>query len=204
LSICRRCASCAEQARAAQDTASRLGAEGAAAAIYFAAFPDLLPSPFKERFAERGCHRKPPRDPVNALLSFLYSLLAHEATVALLAAGLSPAAGVLHVEDPRRPALALDLMEPFRPLVADSLCITLLRTGEPGTGYFHDTAAGCVLTEHGRKVLFAAYGRRLDTEITHPTLGYSLTYRRMLHLHAWLIRAWIEEDIASVDFLRTR
>ena len=208
------------------------GHEGQAAAIYFEHFPGMLPeekgdrSNFPERpegcyaqigpvpsfpqysprtlFQTNGRQRRPAPDPVNACLSFAYSMLTHECTAALRTARLEPSIGALHVSRPGRPALALDLMEPFRPLIADSLTITAFNKGELKAGHFHQTAAGCLFSDAGRKAFFTAYGRRMDEEITHPAFGYRLSYRRMLILHARMIAAWLNDEIPTLAFLTTR
>ena len=183
------------------------GHEGNAAAIYFKHFSGM----FKEnarataaRFDENGRQRRPPPDPINAVLSFGYSMLTNECTAACRLASLEPTIGALHATRPGRPALSLDLMEPFRPLIADSVAISAFNRGELTDGHFLDTAAGCALTDAGRKAFFSAYGRRMDTEVTHPVFGYRLSYRRMLMLHARLIAAWLLGEVPNLTFLTTR
>lgn len=183
------------------------GYEGNAAAIFFAHFAGMFKVGVKDlavRFDANGRTRRPPRDPINAVLSFGYSMLANECTVACRLACLEPTIGALHATRPGRPALALDLMEPFRPLVADSIAVSAFNRGELVEGHFLDTAAGCALTDHGRKGFFAAYGRRMDTEVTHPAFDYRLSYRRMLMLHARLVAAWLMGEIPTLAFLTTR
>ncbi len=181
-----------------------LGLEGQAAAIYFGNFGAIFHPPFSERFNAYGRQRRPPPDPVNAVLSWGYTMLVHEAVSALRLAGLEPMLGAFHKPRPGKPALALDLMEPFRPLIADSIAISTLNRGELGEGHFAQTAAGCALTEAGRGAFFSAWGRRLDTEVTHPVFGYRLSYRRMMMLHARMIAAWLIGDIDTLSFLTTR
>ena len=157
-----------------------------------------------DEFQRNGRKRRPPPDPINSCLSLGYSILTSECVAALRTARLEPSIGALHVSRPGRPALALDLMEPFRPLVADSLAIGAFSREELTEGHFQRTAAGCVLTEHGRRAFFRAYARRMDTEITHPVFGYRLSYRRMVVLHARMIAAWMVGDVPSLEFLTTR
>ncbi len=183
------------------------GHEGNAAAIYFKHFSGM----FKEdaravaaRFDENGRQRRPPPDPTNAVLSFGYSMLTNECTAACRLASLEPTVAALHATRPGRPAMSLDLMEPFRPLIADSVAISAFNRGELTQGHFLDTAAGCALTDAGRKAFFSAYGRRMDTEVTHPIFGYRLSYRRMLMLHARLIAAWLLGEVPNLTFLTTR
>ncbi|MDZ4753159.1 MAG: CRISPR-associated endonuclease Cas1 [Phycisphaerae bacterium] len=183
------------------------GHEGNAAAIYFAHFAGVFKEcarPLAQRFDTNGRQRRPPPDPINAVLSFGYSMLTNECVVACRLASLEPTVGALHATRPGRPALALDLMEPFRPLIADSLAISAFNRGELTAGHFLDTAAGCALTDAGRKAFFSAYGRRMDTEVTHPEFEYRLSYRRMLSLHARLIAAWFLDEVPGLAFLTTR
>ncbi len=181
-----------------------LGIEGQAAAIYFGLFGGIFKAPFSGKFDANGRARRPPPDPINTVLSFGYSMLSNECVSALRLARLEPAIGAMHTCRPGRPALALDLMEPFRPLIADSVAVSLFNRGEVGEGHFNSTAAGCAMTDHGRRAFFQAWGRRMDTEITHPVLGYRLSYRRMLMLHARMIAAWVADDISTLSFLTTR
>lgn len=155
-------------------------------------------------FSANGRQRRPPPDPINAVLSFAYSMLTHECVAALRLARLEPTIGAYHADRPGRPALALDLLEPFRPLIADSIALSAFNRGELTEGHFHRTAAGCLFTDAGRRAFFDAYGRRLDTEITHPVFGYKLSYRRMLMLHARLIAAWLLGEVPTLAFLTTR
>jgi len=183
------------------------GHEGNAAAIYFQHFAGMFKEGVKEiaaRFDANGRRRRPPPDPINAVLSFGYSMLTNESTSACRLASLEPTLGALHATRPGRPALSLDLMEPFRPLIADSIAVSAFNRGELTEGHFLDTAAGCALTDAGRKGFFSAYGRRLDTEVRHPVFEYRLSYRRMLMLHARLIAAWLQGEVPTLSFLTTR
>ncbi|HTV47686.1 MAG TPA: CRISPR-associated endonuclease Cas1 [Phycisphaerae bacterium] len=180
------------------------GFEGQAAAIYFGNFGPIFKESFAREFDTNGRQRRPPPDPVNCVLSFGYTMLTHECVSALRLARLEPTIGAFHVCRPGRPALALDLMEPFRPLVADSVAISSFNRGELVEGHFSKTAAGCAMTDSGRKAFFGAWGRRMDTEITHPVYGYRLSYRRMVMLHARMIAAWLVGDVDTLSFLTTR
>lgn len=131
-------------------------------------------------------------------------MLTHECVSALRVGRLEPSIGAYHTSRPGRPALALDLMEPFRPLIADSIAIAAFNRGELTNGHFQRTTAGCMFTDAGRKAFFQAYARRLDTEVTHPVFGYKLSYRRMLALHARMIAAWCVGEIETLAFLTTR
>jgi CRISPR-associated protein Cas1 len=194
-------AAAAEQARSID---SLRGHEGQAAVLYFEHFARMVKSAEAGEFDQNGRQRRPPPDPINGCLSMAYSILTHECTAALRTARLEPSIGAYHVSRPGRPALALDLMEPFRPLIADSLTITAFNRGELKEGHFQRTAAGCLFTEPGRKAFFGVYGRRMSEEITHPVFGYKLSYRRMLILHARMIAAWINGEIPTLSFLVTR
>ena len=183
------------------------GHEGNAAAIYFANLTGMLKSSastLAQQFVKHGRQRRPPPDPINSVLSFAYSMLANECTVACRLASLEPTIGALHSTRPGRPALSLDLMEPFRPLIADSIVVSAFNRGELVEGHFNQTAAGCSMTEHGRKAFFGAYARRMDTEVTHPVFEYRLSYRRMLMLHARLVAAWLQGEVPTLSFLTTR
>ncbi len=194
----------AEQAGQAPSIESVRGHEGQAAALYFDQFAGMFKGDLAAEFDANGRQRRPPPDPINAALSFAYSMLTHECTAALRIASLEPSIGALHVSRPGRPALALDLMEPFRPLLADSIVITAFNRGELRPGHFLRTAAGCAMTDDGRKAFFGVYGRRMADEVTHPVFGYKLSYRRMITLHARMIAAWLLGEIPSLSFLTTR
>ncbi len=194
-------------AERATDLNELRGHEGNAAAIYFAHFAGMFKEGVKEisaQFDSNGRRRRPPPDPINSVLSFGYSMLSNECTVACRLASLEPTLGALHTTRPGRPALSLDLMEPFRPLIADSIAVSAFNRGELTEGHFLNTAAGCALTDSGRKAFFSAWGRRMETEVTHPVFEYRLSYRRMLMLHARLVAAWLLGEVPSLAFLTTR
>ena len=180
------------------------GHEGQAASLYFGAFGGMFNTELAAEFDLHGRQRRPPPDPINSTLSFAYTMLAHECTAALRTARLEPSIGAFHVSRPGRPALSLDLMEPFRPLIADSITITAFNRGELKVGHFLRTAAGCMFTDAGRKAFFSVYGRRMADEITHPVFGYKLSYRRMIVLHARMIAAWLLSEVPTLAFLTTR
>jgi len=193
-----------ERAARAESLDALRGHEGQAAALYFANFAGMLKCDLAGEFDLHGRQRRPPPDPVNACLSFAYTMLTHECTAAVRTARLEPSIGAFHVSRPARPALALDLMEPFRPLVSDSIAITAFNRGELQARHFQRTASGAMFTDAGRKAFFGVYGRRMDEEVTHPVFGYKLSYRRMLVLHARMIAAWICGEIPTLAFLTTR
>ncbi len=198
---------CLESAESAKNLDELRGHEGNAAAIYFANFCGMFkPSvaSIAALFVTHGRQRRPPPDPINSVLSFGYAMLANECTVACRLASLEPTIGALHSTRPGRPALSLDLMEPFRPLIADSIAISAFNRGELVEGHFMNTASGCAMTDAGRKAFFMAYSRRMDTEVTHPVFEYRLSYRRMLMLHARLVAAWLQDEVPTLSFLTTR
>jgi CRISPR-associated protein Cas1 len=156
------------------------GIEGSAAALYFEYFGTMLKGTAFESFDFNGRNRRPPKDPVNALLSQGYSILAKELTGICHAVGLDPFLGFLHQPRYGRPALALDLMEEFRPLLADSVAISLLNRRELDVGDFTRTTRGTFMGDEARKQFWRAWFRRMDTEVSHPQFGYKMSYRRML------------------------
>ncbi len=194
----------AERAANADSLEELRGHEGRAGALYFGNFAGMFKSPLAGEFDANGRQRRPPPDPINACLSMAYTMLAHECVAALRLARLEPSIGAFHVSRPGRPALALDLMEPFRSLIADSVTLSAFNRGELCEGHFLRTSSGCAFTDAGRKAFFSAYARRMDMEITHSVFEYRLSYRRMLVLHARMIAAWLLEDVSTLAFLTTR
>ena len=190
-----------------KDRASLLGIEGAAARLYFARFGALLRPPGGDElgaFDFDGRNRRPPLDPVNALLSFLYAVLAKDLTVTALAVGLEPYLGFFHQPRFGRPSLALDLMEEFRPLIADSVVLQLINTGEIRAEDFLRRAGFCALTSTGRKRVLDAYERRMDTSVIHPLFGYSASYRRVLEIQCRLVGRFLAGEIPEYPPFRTR
>lgn len=180
-----------------------LGIEGQAAALYFNALPGMLKTdPGTFDFSARN--RRPPKDPVNAMLSFGYSLLTRTWAVALQLVGFDPFMGVYHQPRPGRPALALDMMEPFRPLIVDSCVVTAINTGEIKATHFVHRAGACGLNDSGRKTFIAIFERRLSQPITHPLFGYKLTYRRLLEVEARLFGRWLTGEIPQYPGFTTR
>lgn len=196
----------ADQAGGAQGLDELLGIEGLAARIYFGSFSQLLSPRTRETaaFDFEGRNRRPPRDPLNALLSFGYSLLLRDVRVALIAAGFDPTVGFYHQPRPGRPALALDLMEEFRPLLADSAVLSAVNTEVVTEGDFVRAAGAVNLTEKGRKAFTGAYERRVRQEVTHPLFGYKLDYRRVLQVQARLLARAVTGEIPSYPGFQTR
>ena len=188
----------------ARDMTALLGIEGSAAALYFEQFGSMLKGSQGLKFDWRGRNRRPPRDPVNALLSLGYSMLAKELTGVCYAVGLDPFLGVMHQPRYGRPALALDLMEEFRPLVADSVAISLINRGELGPEDFLKSAAGTFLTDKGRRPFWEAWFRRLDTEVSHPEFGYKMAYRRMLEVQARQLWRFVRGEALTYHGFVTR
>jgi CRISP-associated protein Cas1 len=188
-----RLAHLAGKAAHAHDTPALLGIEGEAASIYFRALPSLFAPGVADltAFAFERRNRRPPADPINACLSLSYALLARTMQAALSAVGLDPWQGFYHVARPGRPSLALDLMEPFRPVLADSAVLMALNNGEVGADDFVHAAGGCNLKPGARRKLIAAYERRLDQETTHPAFGYQISMRRLIHVQARLFARWL-------------
>lgn len=183
-----------------------LGAEGQAAARYFRNFSAMLSrtegQSLQFNFEQR--RRRPPTDPVNALLSYGYSLLVRAWTVALTAVGFDAYRGFYHQPRYGRPALALDMMEPFRPLIADSCVIQAINNGEIRPSDFISAAGSVALTDDGRKRFIATFERRMTHEITHPLFGYKLSYRRLLELQARLLARHLLGEIADFPNFTTR
>jgi len=169
-----------DSAAAAKDLDSLRGLEGAAASTYFSNFASMLKDFDGCDWDWNGRNRRPPMDPVNALLSLGYSCLSKELTGLCHAVGLDPFMGFFHVPRYGRPALALDLMEEFRPLVADSVAIGLLNRRELTVKDFARSARGVLLKDQARRSFWQAWGRRMDTEVSHPHFGYRMSYRRMM------------------------
>jgi CRISPR-associated protein Cas1 len=149
-------------------------------------------------------NRRPPKDPVNAMLSFAYAMLVREWSVALSAVGLDPYRGFYHQPRFGRPALALDMMEPFRPLVADSVVITVINNGEVQSGDFIHAAGSCNLTDKGRKAFIHAFERRMQQEVTHPIFKYRISYRRLLEVQARLLVRYLSGEIREYPCFMTR
>jgi CRISPR-associated protein Cas1 len=199
----------AERAEAAGSLDELLGLEGNAARLYFGQFSGMIKTdedthPAALCFDFDGRNRRPPRDPVNALLSLGYSLLAKDLTVACYAVGFDPYIGYYHQPRFGRPALALDLMEPFRPLIADSAVLTAINTGMVTERDFVRVGGSVALTAAGRKGFFRAYELRMDTLVTHPLFEYRVSYRRMLEIQARLLARVLEGEIGDYPVFVTR
>lgn len=188
-----------------ESTQSLLGLEGSLAARYFANFAALLsPRDFDADWDFSSRNRRPPKDPINAMLSFGYAMLAKECTVALLSEGLDPWWGIYHKPRHGRPALALDLMEEFRPLIVDSAVITAVNTGMVSARSFQRSQAGCLLIDTGRKAFIRAYEARLDQLVTHPVFDYRCSWRSIIRVQARLLNRWITGELPEYKGMTTR
>lgn len=197
----------ARQVMRAENLQELLGIEGAAASRYFGAFGNLIKRDTDEKsfaFDFTTRNRRPPADPVNALLSYAYTLLVRTWTVALTAVGFDAYRGFYHQPRYGRPALALDMMEPFRPLISESSVLSAINNGEVRPSDFITAAGGVSLTADGRKRFIASFERRLSQEITHPMFGYKVSYRRVLEIQARLLGRYLLGDIQEFPGFTTR
>ena len=199
----------AERAETAGSLEELLGLEGNAARLYFHDFGGMIKPDEDQGNAEftfdfEGRNRRPPRDPVNALLSLGYSLLAKDLTVACYAVGFDPYIGFYHQPRFGRPALALDLMEPFRALIADSAVLTAVNTGMVTPRDFVRVGGSVALTPAGRKGFFRSYELRMDTLVTHPLFDYRVSYRRLLEIQSRLLARVLEGEIGEYPVFTTR
>jgi len=187
----------AESLKNAQKAASLdqvRGIEGYAARTYFDAFNRMI-RVADERLLMKGRTRRPPRDPVNALLSFLYALVLADCTAAVEGVGLDPQVGFLHGLRPGKPAGGLDLMEEFRPLMADRVALTLINRRQIAAKDFDERPGGAVLlNDNGRKTVLAEYQRRKQDEITHPVLGKPLPLGLAPHVQSQMLARHLRGD----------
>ena len=171
------------------------GLEGLASSLYFGVFSLLLKQQ-REEFVFGLRSRRPPRDRINCLLSFLYALVRHDCIAALTAAGLDPFVGFLHVDRPNRPSLALDLMEEFRPWLADRLAITLINRQQVGPEHFQEREGGAVeFTEKGRKLVITAYQERKQESLHHLLLDQNLRLAQLPFIQARVLARHLRGDI---------
>ena len=187
----------------ATDSTEQLrGMEGAGSAVYFGVFGSLIKA---EGLSFTKRVRRPPTDPVNALLSFGYALLAHDIHSAVNTVGFDPYQGYLHVAHYGRPSLALDLMEEFRPLIVDSVVLLCLNKRIIGPEDFTvELGNVCRLSEAARKKFLVQYEERKNTEIQHPIFDYKVTYQRCFELQARLLAKYLQGEIAEYPPFMTR
>lgn len=173
------------------------GVEGDAGKAYFSVFDHLVVAQ-KEAFFFRERSRRPPLDNMNALLSYLYAILAHDACSALEGVGLDPQVGFLHRDRPGRPSLALDLMEEVRPILADRLALSLVNRRQVRPSGFKQTETGAVLMDdETRKKVVTAYQQRKQEQIHHPFLGEQISLGLLMHAQALLLARYLRGDIDS-------
>jgi CRISP-associated protein Cas1 len=214
-----------DDALAARSLEELLGVEGAAAAVYFQQFGGLIRERMKEEDFLEGLappdpaagaaetaftfdfttrNRRPPTDPVNALLSLAYSLLAKECTLAACAVGLDPYVGFYHQPRHGRPALALDVMEEFRPLIAESAVFTAINNRFVSTKDFVSAGRAVNLNDGGRKQFFQCFEQRMNSLITHPVFDYKVSYRRALELQFRILARVLTGEIPEYTPFMTR
>ena len=194
-----------------------LGIEGNAARVYFQNFVGMIKSsdddsvatgndndegPVRFDFTRRN--RRPPHDPVNALLSLAYSVLAKDLTIVAHAVGFDPYLGFYHQPRFGRASLALDLMEPFRPLIADSAVLSAINTRMVTPKHFIAAGEAVAMTADGRKAFFRAYEQRMDTLVTHPLFGYRVNYRRILEIQTRLLARVLTGEMHTYPVFVTR
>lgn len=173
------------------------GAEGMASQLYFMVLT-LAMKQQRETFAFTGRSRRPPQDRINCLLSFLYALVRHDCVAALTTAGLDPFVGFLHVDRPNRPSLALDLMEEFRPWLADRLALTLINRQQLTPKDFKEREGGAVeLTDTGRKAVITAYQERKRETMRHPLLDQNLRIGQLPFIQARILARHLRGDLAD-------
>ncbi|TWU17947.1 CRISPR-associated endonuclease Cas4g/Cas1g [Allorhodopirellula heiligendammensis] len=208
----------AARALTADSLASLLGIEGIAARIYFGDFAGMLKvdcgvstggegyvtAEKRPAFHFRSRNRRPPRDPVNAMLSLAYSLLTKDCLVAATIVGLDPHLGFYHQVKPGKPALALDLMEPFRPLIADSVVLSAINTKMVTADHFICAGKSVVMSDAGRKHFLLAYEKRMDSLVTHPLFDYRVSYRRLLEIQTRLLARRLSGEIEEYPVFQTR
>ncbi len=212
-----------EDAERAESMGQLLGIEGNAARVYFENFSGMIKvgrhsvddevvdgvvdggeDEFGFGFDFTRRNRRPPRDPVNALLSLAYSLLAKDLAVITQTVGLDPYLGFFHQPRFGRASLALDLMEPFRPLVADSAVLSAINTRMVTGRDFVRAGKAVALTDAGRKRFFRAYEQRMDSLVTHPLFGYRVSYRRVLEIQARLLARVLTGELGRYPVFTTR
>lgn len=179
------------------------GEEGSAAKIYFQSLQYIIRSSFRDVFHFDTRSRRPPLDPLNALMSFLYAIVLHDCRAALESVGLDPQQGFLHAVRPGRPALALDMLEEFRSVIADRLMITLINRGQIQASHFVQRDGGAVLLDDvGRKVVLMAYQQKKQEVIKHSVLEKSVAIGLLPHIQARMLASYLRGDApAYVPYL---
>lgn len=186
---------CLEAVYGANDLDTLRGLEGDAARLYFSVFDHLIVAQ-KEAFIFRDRNRRPPLDNVNCLLSFIYTLVMHDVRSALETVGIDPAVGFLHRDRPGRPGCALDLMEEFRPFIADRLALTLINLRKVDDGDFRKSEAGAVtMSDEARKTLLVSYQERKREEILHPYTGEKMTIGILFFMQSLLLARYLRGEL---------
>jgi CRISPR-associated protein Cas1 len=171
------------------------GVEGEAARAYFGSFDELIVQQ-KEAFFFNDRSRRPPRDNMNALLSFLYALLTNDVAAACESVGLDPQMGFLHSDRAGRASLALDLVEELRPMVADRVALSLVnRQQVDGKGFTRSESGGVEMNDATRKAVLVAYQKRKDEEVLHPFLKEKVTVGLLPHVQARLLARWLRGEL---------
>jgi len=179
-----------------------MGLEGAAAAAYFGVYGQLFDNPWRTQFS--GRHKRPPTDPINALLSYGYTLLISQVAAAAHIVGFDACIGYLHSTQYGKPALALDIVEMFRAPVVDSVVLTLLNNRMLAEHDFEEGLGTWRMHDAGRKVFLQKFEERLNTEITHPIFKTKVSYRRCLELQMRLLSRWLLGELHRYRGFYTR
>ena len=186
-----------KNAESASDLAQLRGIEGYGAKTYFGSFTQMIRQN-RDAFAFTGRSKKPPRDPINALLSFTYTLLVNDCVSACEGVGLDPQLGFIHAVRPGKPALALDLMEELRSALADRLVLTLINQKQIKPDNFTERPGGAIyLDEKGKKTLLTAYQKRKQEEIPHTITNSKIPFGLVPHVQARLLARYLRGDVPS-------
>jgi CRISPR-associated protein Cas1 len=180
------------------------GIEGSAAREYYSVFTNMISIEKREQFNIDLRSKRPPKDKVNALLSYTYVLLTKEMFIAAYTTGFDPYLGFFHTYRNRRPALALDLIEELRPVIADSVVLSLINRGEIRTEHFVESSNSVLLTIEGKRALIDAYERRLEEKITHKILNLRMSYRELFLTQTRLLAAYLNGQIETYIPLEVR
>lgn len=172
-----------------------LGNEGAGSAAYFGVFSQLIKCDWPHGFVKRT--RRPPTDPVNAMLSYGYVILTSQIASLLASVGFDPYIGYLHSSRYGKPALALDLLEEFRPVIVDSVVLNLLNNRQLGPGDFRQELNGFHLNDAAKRLFLQKFEERMQEIITHPVFGYKVSYRRCIELQGRLLGKYLIEEVKT-------